>query len=379
MPTPDILYQPISREIHTVIDKIADGAVGSTISMVTATIILMITFYYVLLGYQMVAGRVQAPAGQFIYAGCKFILIAAVALNATHYNDWIIASFHDLENGISAAWAGSSGGDSPAAVLDQCLNGVFIRAMVAFDMAKGLDITSLHKIIMYYCIGASLIIAAIIVTLPAAMMIISSQAILALLLGIGPLFVVALMFPVISRWFDAWFGMVMTQIFTIAFMCMIASAMVQVFGGFTKGYMIAEGMAVGDLLLTPAKIVAASIGLLWLMYRMGGIAAGLAGGVSSSAITFGSMAAGAAGAAAGVGAAAKGAVGGAKALGNAAKGGKTTRFDPKTGKDVSATRWGSGGHSEMGRVNSNPAYKAAMKEYKENNSYKKEGGTMEKK
>jgi hypothetical protein len=51
MATPDILYQPISKEIHNVIDALASGAVGGTISAITATIVLMVTFYYVLMGY----------------------------------------------------------------------------------------------------------------------------------------------------------------------------------------------------------------------------------------------------------------------------------------------------------------------------------------
>jgi type IV secretion system protein VirB6 len=368
--TSDLIYQPISREIHNAIDTMASGAVGGTISMVTATIVFMVTLYYVLLGYQMVAGRVQAPAGQFVYASCKFLLIAAVALNATTYNQWIVESFHDLESGISTAWAGSGGGTplTPAAILDGCVRHTFGQAMNVFDLVKGFGWRDLANVIIYFCVGVLMVIASLIVTLPAALMIISAEIILALLLGIGPLFVVALMFPVISRWFDAWFGMVMTQIFTIAFMAMIATAMVRIFLGFTENFEPAKDMPTEDLLLTPFKIVAAAACLLWLMNRLGTIAAALAGGVSSSAITFGSMAAGAAGAAAGVAGAAKG-------VSNAVKGGKTTRFDPKTGKDVTATRWGSGGHREMGRVNSNPAYKAAMKEYKEQNSYKSEGGS----
>jgi type IV secretion system protein VirB6 len=133
--------------------------------------------------------------------------------------------------------------------------------------------------------------AAFVVTLPAAAMIISAKGILLLLIGIGPFFIAALMFPVTSKWFDAWFGQAMTQIFTIAFICMIASSAMKIVARTVTNFDPETENVMLDCLILLGECIL----LLWLMYRAGSLAAALPGGVASSAITFGGMAASAMG------------------------------------------------------------------------------------
>lgn len=59
--------------------------------------------------------------------------------------------------------------------------------------------------------GGTLIIA-----IPVGAMEIVAKIMLTLMLGIGPFFIAMLMFPVTAKWFDSWFGQVMTYIMQIA-------------------------------------------------------------------------------------------------------------------------------------------------------------------
>ncbi|MFP3758061.1 type IV secretion system protein, partial [Cupriavidus sp. SIMBA_020] len=58
--------------------------------------------------------------------------------------------------------------------------------------------------------------ATLIIAIPAGAMVIVAKIMLTLMLGIGPFFIAMLMFPVTAKWFDSWFGQVMTYIMQIA-------------------------------------------------------------------------------------------------------------------------------------------------------------------
>jgi type IV secretion system protein VirB6 len=282
--SPITIYSWIGNSVESAISKAASGAIGGTISLITGTVIVMTTIYYVIMGYQIMAGVVQNPVADFIKSALKFVIISAFALNAENYGNWVGGSIINLANGITSAWSGMHG--TPYDALDAGLTSVADKAYELIQQSSDAGAFDIADKLMLYGSAIIIMIAGIIVTLPAAAMIICAKAMLLLLIAVGPFFVASLMFPVTSKWFESWFGQIMTQIFTIAFISMISSiALVNLITYAGTMNSDTTNYVIGALLILTVSAL-----MLWVMYRASNLAAGLAGGVSSSCITFGAMA-----------------------------------------------------------------------------------------
>lgn len=192
--------------------------------------------------------------------------------------------------------------------------------------------------------------ATIVVGLPAGAMIVVSKASLTLLLGIGPLFVMCLIWKPTARWFDAWFAQVMTAVLTIALVAAVAAFMMKIFAAFVGRIDLQSDQ---NTLFTALQLTVLSIVLMILLYKTGSLAAGLAGGLSLGAITFGQMAAGAASGA--------GLPGRAGSAVHNTLNPLSTRLDPTTGHQTTSRRLE---HLAMGRsvFAKNPSYRDAVME-----------------
>jgi type IV secretion system protein VirB6 len=284
-----MIFQWIGESVESALREVSEGAIGKTIAMITHTAVLMTTMYYFIMGYMIMSGSVQKPLPDFIKSGIKFIIISSVALTAGNYSDWIGDSLENMADRISSAWSLTPG--TPYGILDDLLSKAFAKGLLLWKKASALPWSEAGNALGFDLEAVVIWVSALIITLPAAAMIIAAKGILLLLIGVGPFFIVALMFPVTSKWFDAWFGQAMTQIFTIAFLCMVASAAVQIGLKTVNNYDPDADSHIANCF----ALIGTSILMLWLMYRAGNLAAALGGGVASSAITFGGMAAAAMG------------------------------------------------------------------------------------
>jgi type IV secretion system protein VirB6 len=362
------VYSNIGTNIENALSALQSGAVGGTIALVTGLAVCFVTMSYTIQGFAIISGKADGALGEFIKKGIKFILIAMFSLSALNYNNWVVASFTEIQNGIAAAWSGQSG--SPLQIVDGTLISMKNNGMTIAEAGHKLvndSISNIFTAFLYWVTASLTWLIGLVVTLPAAIMIIVAKAMFFMLMGVGPLFIMSLMFPVISKWFEAWFSQVMVQIFTIGFLCMIVSATNRIFEGWAHSLegtvkLLAEGSLSGtnfNIFSTLLSMAGVALVLVFIMYQAGSLAAQLAGGVASQTITLGRLASGASNAASG----ARNVASGAK---NVASGGKSAHFDPNTGRDVTASRLE---HMRAGRTNVNPAYRRALKSYREKSDY----------
>lgn len=347
------IFQFIGESVDAALASFITGTVGSVIDAIMPVAILGATIYFSIMGYMMIAGRLQNPAGAVVLQGIKFIAISALALSVGGYSSWVIDVIRGLEEGLASAFSGTAGTGGALSVystVDSTLGEGWDIAADLWEQAGNRGLTEVPMAIGEYVNAFVIGIATLVVGLPAGAMIVVAKATLTLLLGIGPLFVMCLMFPITARWFDQWFAQVMTAILTIALVAAVAAFMMKIFGAFIGSIDITGEQ---NTLFTALTLTVLSIVILLLLYRVGGLAAGLAGGMSAAAITFGQMAAGAA------------SVGGAP--GRMGRGANdmlnpvSNRLDPQTGLQTSSRRLE---HMAMGRTvfAPNPAYRNALQE-----------------
>ena len=284
--------------------------------------------------------------------GVKFIAISALALSVSGYGTWVVDVIRGLEDGLASAFAGTSGSPpmSVYATIDTTLGQGWDIAADLWEQAGNRGMTEIPMAIGEYVNAFVVGFATLVVGIPAGAMIVIAKATLTLLLGVGPLFVMCLMFPVTAKWFEQWFSQVMTAIITIALIAAVAGFMMKIFSAFIGTVDITGEQ---NTLFTALSLSVLSIVILLLMYRVGGLAAGLAGGMSAAAITFGRMAMGAASVA--------GMPGRAGRSVNDMVNPVSNRLDPTTNLQTSSRRFE---HVAMGRsvFAPNPAYRNALQE-----------------
>jgi type IV secretion system protein VirB6 len=196
----------------------------------------------------------------------------------------------------------------------------------------------------------------LLILLPAGAMIIIANAGLTLMLGIGPLFIIGLMWPPTAKFFDSWFGMVLNYILRVALLSAVSAFAVAAFSAYTSSVNPA-----GDQnTLFTALCMAVMAGILtWLLRETNNIASALAGGMSSVAVSFRDLAAPVAGG-----------VRAAKGAGNMVNP-VSTRRDLQSGMMATGTRLD---HLMAGNTVLNPAYRQALKDNIGRNWGRKRGG-----
>ncbi len=190
--------------------------------------------------------------------------------------------------------------------------------------------------------------------IPAGAMVITSKVMLTVMLGIGPFFIAMLMFPVMAKWFDSWFGQVMTPIMQIALV-------ITVLGIGTKFF---SSLAAKVLAVTTDHPMAAMLEILivtgvmlFLLQRAYAAGAALAGGISSAGISLRDV---------------------AQAAASPVTHGlnrQSTRGDLQSGKMVTAGRLN---HLAAGNSMLNPAYRQHVIEGLQKTQWGRQGGTARK-
>ncbi len=152
---------------------------------------------------------------------------------------------------------------------------------------------------------------------------------LGIMLGLGPLFIAALMFPVTAKWFDKWFEQALAYILEIAITMVVVSVGVALFKALFDRVI---STTTDNPISSFVQIIVLALIIFFAQRKTSGLGARLAGGIAFDAVTFRSMAQG---------------------IGNVVNP-KTTRRDMQSGMMVTAGRTN---HMIAGNTMWNPAYR----------------------
>ncbi|WP_241235982.1 type IV secretion system protein [Xanthomonas sp. BRIP62411] len=269
-----------------------ESTVPVVIEKIAGTAVLMGSLYYSIIGILMTRGRVDGPFSQLIISFGEFALIGAFALSAGTYMNFIVATGHGLEVGITQAFSGDNGA-SPATVyqvVDQSVGKGLALASELWNRASDRGMTEIGMMIGEFFEAIIIATATLIIAAPAGAMIVASKTLLELLFGIGPFFIMLLMWPATRAFFDRWFGEVITAILQIALVSAVLAFAMKIFVAVVGATNIdsAEASPFFDCVRL-VIIIVVMLRLMYVAYQKG---AALAGGMTSAAITLGGLAAG---------------------------------------------------------------------------------------
>lgn len=280
------VFQFLGQSITNAIDAFLLPSIGRLMLSLQGFALTAVTIYIFLMGASIVFGTVQAPVSKFVIQGLKITLITTLALTVDAYYSYIVETMRGLEVGLANALG--AGGEDPAniyVVLDSVLGRAAELMNDCFRRADDAGLLNPGSWAGWLFVGGSVALGTVLVGVIGGAAIVVAKFALALMFALGPFFVLMLMFPLTSRFFDSWFSQVMNYTILIVIAAVIMTFSVAAFSAYVDAADVSGGGEVNPIAVG-LGVLALAVLLGFVIYQIYGMAAGLAGGISMSALTL---------------------------------------------------------------------------------------------
>ncbi len=230
----------------------------------------LLIIYVALWGYAFWLGTIDEPFTDGLKRILRITVVLTLALTVKNYNDLVVSFIY----GGPEQLAGVISGAKPTAGL---LDGL---------LEKGIDIGDrawaqggvLNGDFGKYFLAIIIYLSVIALTAYAAFLIFMSKIALAILLAIGPVFIVMVLFKTTQRFFESWLSMVINY----GLLLVLAVSAVQITLGLVgKGVGAVHSSGVTEVISMSTILILVILSML-LLRQVPSIASGLAGGVELS-------------------------------------------------------------------------------------------------
>lgn len=224
------LFQWIGSSVDAMLNTFVSETASNVILGFQMLMLTGVTLYITLTGYAISAGAVEAPFQTFIKQCMKILIITAFCMTADSYTSTVVSAIQGLETGLADIMSTST---AQATSIYQVLDNSADKGLnVAYDMLGKVAKREFYELghMFWDALSALMMaIAVFLIHLPAAATIIMAKLGLGIMLGLGPLFIAALMFPVTAKWFDKWVEQALAYILEIAITMVVVSVGVALF------------------------------------------------------------------------------------------------------------------------------------------------------
>ena len=344
-----MIFRFVGDSLSSLTDAYSEAASSSLAGAIAPLAMSGVTLFIAVYGALVIAGKIQQPFQDFMVKAAKIIIVGAVALNAGNYMSWVGEAVTGLESGLVTALRPPgvpAGASSTYEQLDMSIGKANELVEKCFDEAGKKNVfTEAGPLLGFIVAGLTIGVGIVIFFLVGGAIIVATKFLLAIMIAIGPLFILAIMFPATAGFFDRWLGQTLTYVFTIVLVAVVMSLGISIFDRLVASVVIDDSHA----LFVAIQILFVSLILAWVTMQIGGLASGISGGASMAALTLRQVA--------GIAVApAKAATSGARMLNPI-----SNRLDPRSGLQTSSSRLE---HFAQGRsmLSPNPAYRNAVME-----------------
>lgn len=273
-------------EFNAWLSGILIAYIGNTTAQIALVlepaIVTLGTIYVMVWGYLVLTGQMQEP---FISGAKRIATLAIVfglALQLWLYNSLIVDTFFNAPGQLAAAVVGAF---DPVQTVDAIIDDGADTASLL--LAKG----GVFQGLSFTLAGAAVYLFVLLTAIYTIFLLTLSRIALSVLLGLGPLFLVLLLFDTSRRFFEAWIAQLANYAFITILTVLVAALMLTVLSTATQQALAAGG---GIQIALAARVCMAA-GLTFLVMRQvmpmaAGLASGLAlstFGVVSAALAFG--------------------------------------------------------------------------------------------
>lgn len=205
------LFSDLTAALVTYINDVATNVIDAITPVATT----MLLIYMILWGWSMMRGVISEPVTDGVSRILRLTLILAVALNLGRYNTYLSDFLWNSPDALASVVTGTPFTPmSGVQFLDSLLSKIYDYGNAYYQASFADTIFGIPDI--GKLIGAILIWAAgIAVTGYGAFLYALSKMALAVILAVGPIFVLLLIYEPTKRFFDAWIGQALNYVFMV--------------------------------------------------------------------------------------------------------------------------------------------------------------------
>lgn len=290
---------------------------GTMMTIIGPAAASLLTIYVLLWGLGIAIGQIQEPFTDGLKRIARMSIIVSLALTASIYQSNVSSFFLTVPTAVSANLqqgdgVTDGGGNANctttpneqvpvATTLDVSLcQGFTIGQKVWQYAGQQSGISNLGLKIGYYALAILIYIAVVVIVGVAAGILFVAFIAMAVLLAVGPMFILLAIFPATQRFFESWFGQLVN--FALLFIIM-GCAIALVFAVLDNFYqqLINEQVTDGSVIVDFVKVVGMTLAVVVVLLQTRSIASALGGGVHLHAQNLAGKLAGAGQSAAGAG------------------------------------------------------------------------------
>lgn len=259
------------------IDAFATTKAAAVASLIEPTFVMAMGIYVFIMAFLYISGKVEEPLMEFVKRAFKIGFIGMIALDTAKYGSYFISTFTESPQALAAALTGNPNN------LGQQLDQMFENGgSIAYDFWQAGGVTEPGPLLM----GGLVMLVTIATVAYVAFLALLSKIATGILLGIGPVFIIGLLFNATNKFFESWiaqisnYGLVQVLTVSVNVFCLEAFD--------NRLTQLANNKTVELLDCMPIFFMA-GISLL-LLGQVTSLASGLAGGISLSSMGIGRLA-----------------------------------------------------------------------------------------
>ncbi len=277
------LFETTFDELDLTLASYTSDVLVAVISDITPVVSTLLLIYIMLWGWMTIRGQINEFAVDGFTRIVRLTIIVALALNIGHYNNFIgdfLSALPDHLLGITANGASTTTGE----YLDNTFVEIWYAGWVFISQANIESSLGVPDIPLSLA-GLAIWALGIFLTFFAAFLIILSKMALAVLVGVGPIFVILTMFEATKRFFDAWLG----QCFNFIVISLLTGGVLRLIVSILVSYLLDYKSA-----SVPVPVVADTVPILgfslfgiFILKQVLPISSALGGGISLSTLGAG--------------------------------------------------------------------------------------------
>jgi type IV secretion system protein VirB6 len=283
MPTPSDFhfYEDTFTQLNTTLATYVGDVSGDVINSISGVAHSMLAIYFVLWGWVMMRGMISEPIIDGFTRIIRLTLIVSLALNLGRYSSYISTFLWTTPEEMAKIVAsGYSDSTTNVQYLDSLMSKLYDLGDAYWQKANAAggfipDLGLLSVAILIWAAG-------VLATAYAAFLLALSKMALAVILAVGPIFVLLILFEGTKRFFESWLGQALNYVFLVI---LTAAALKMIMTIIMHYLNVAGSTIMSDPTIDQAlpAIVLCAIAAL-VMMQLPSIASSLGGGVAISTL-----------------------------------------------------------------------------------------------
>jgi type IV secretion system protein VirB6 len=226
-PVVGYFFQDVFGEVNDALNSFVTQFSSNIIAEISGLVAAGLVLYFIMHGIAILRGYASEPILDTAMQMFRVSIIVAIALTAGTYQGLIVNSLINVPDTLMTSLMGNSvsgfdvktGGNAAQAFDEMLYKGMTIASQYSDKAKVGVTGTNL----MPYIYAIFIVLGTIFCILVGAFWFFASKIILTLLLGIGPIFIVALIWQPLQQYFFTWLSAILNTIVTCIFVLGIFS------------------------------------------------------------------------------------------------------------------------------------------------------------